>query len=79
LTAPLSELQESVESLQQQHLLAPGHEWNKQILEQAKNTQEFVQTSNKHLDDINSSVDTLFKQQLIEDTPTGNNMKLHTV
>ena len=71
MTASLTRLQESVESLQQHHLMAPGCQWSEQILEQAKATGEFVQTGGKYLEHIDSSVETLFNQQLIEDKPTG--------
>ena len=67
----MTSIQGSVESLHKHHLLAAGHQWSEQILEQAKATEEFVQTGTTHLGHINSSVDTLFNQQLIEDKPTG--------
>lgn len=72
----MTRIQESVESLHKHHLLAAGHRWSEQILEQSKATEEFVQTGTTHLEHINSSVDTLLNQQLIEDKPTG--VVLHT-
>ena len=67
----MTRIQESVESLHKHHLLAAGHQWSEQILEQAEAAEEFVQTETTHLEHINSSVDTLFNQQLVEDKPTG--------
>ena len=67
----MTKVQESVDSLQKQHLLAAGHQWSRQSLEQAETTQEFVQTGTAHLEHIHSSMDSLFNQELIEDKPTG--------
>ena len=71
MTGSMTRIQESVESLHKHHLLAAGHRWSEQILERAEATEEFVQTGTTHLEHINSSVDTLFNQQLLEDKPTG--------
>ena len=67
----MTRVQESVESLHNHHLLAAGHRWSEQILEQAETAEEFVRTGTTQLEHINSSVGTLFDQQLTEDKPTG--------
>jgi len=71
LTAPLRELQVSVESMQRDNLLASSCQWNEQLSQQAAATQEFAKTSSRQLDHIGSSVKLLLNEQLLEDKPTG--------
>jgi len=71
LAAPLRQLQVSVEMMQRDNLLASSCQWNEQLSQQTRATQEFTETSSKQLDQISSSVELLFNEQLIEDKPTG--------
>ena len=78
LTAPLRQLQVSVETMQRDNLLASSCQWNEQLSQQAGVTQEFTETSNKQLDHISSSFELLFNEQLMEDKSTGKRiMKNH--